>query len=119
MSEVTRILSAIDHGDPHAAERPLPLVYHELRKLAPRRLAQERPGQPLGATGLVHEAYLRLAGAERGRYWGHRGHFFVAAAEALRHGRGIMAFPGIPFWSPTANGMGCVLCASPSWGGVE
>jgi hypothetical protein len=106
MTDVTRILSAIEQGDPRAASQLLPLVYDELRKLAAPRLAQERPWQPLGATGLVHEAYLRLAGAERGRYWGHRGHFFVAAAEALRHGRSIMAFPGIPFWPPMANGMG-------------
>jgi hypothetical protein len=119
MSEVTRILSAIDQGDPRAASQQLPLVYDELRKLAARRLAQERPGQPLDATGLVHEAYLRLAGAEWGRYWDHRGHFFVAATEAMRHGRGIMAFPGIPFWPPTANGMGCVLFASPSLGGCR
>jgi RNA polymerase sigma factor (TIGR02999 family) len=84
MSEVTRILSAIKQGDPDAAQRLLPLVYEELRKLAARRLAQERPGQTLQATALVHEAYLRLVGQEPGQGWEHRGHFFAAAAEAMR-----------------------------------
>jgi RNA polymerase sigma factor (TIGR02999 family) len=84
MSDVTRILSAIDQGDPHAAEQLLPLVYDELRKLAAQRLAQEKPGQTLQATGLVHEAYLRLVGDGPGRHWDHRGHFFAAAAEAMR-----------------------------------
>jgi RNA polymerase sigma factor (TIGR02999 family) len=84
MSEVTRILSAIEQGDPHAADQLLPLVYGELRKLAARRLAQERPGQTLDATALVHEAYLRLVGAEEARRWDSRGHFFAAAAEAMR-----------------------------------
>src|SRR6266481_1766051 len=84
MSEVTRILSAIEHGDPHAAEQLLPLVYGELRKLAAQRLAQEKPGQTLQATALVHEAYLRLVGPEDDAKWDSRGHFFAAAAEAMR-----------------------------------
>src|SRR6516162_1141668 len=84
MSEVTLILSAIEAGDPHAAERLLPLVYDELRKLAAHWLARERPGQTLQPTALVHEAYLRLLGAEPGRHWTDRGHFFAAAAEAMR-----------------------------------
>src|SRR4051794_14645099 len=83
MSDVTKILSAIGRGDPRAAERLLPLVYDELRRLAAQKLAQERPGQTLQATGLVHEAYLRLVGAE-GPGWDGRGHFFAAAAEAMR-----------------------------------
>jgi RNA polymerase sigma factor (TIGR02999 family) len=84
MSEVTRILSAIDRGDPHAAEQLLPLVYQELRSLAAQKLAQERPGQTLQATALVHEAYLRLLGGEQEAHWDSRGHFFAAAAEAMR-----------------------------------
>jgi RNA polymerase sigma factor (TIGR02999 family) len=84
MSEVTRILSAIEQGDPHAAEQLLPLVYDELRKLAAQRLAQEKPGQTLQATALVHEAYLRLVDVEKVRNWDSRGHFFAAAAEAMR-----------------------------------
>src|SRR5262245_31282350 len=100
MSEVTHILTAIDQGDPHAAEQLLPLVYEELRKLAAQKLAQEKPGQTLQATALVHEAYLRLvapsppapspaASGEGGRggegkHWNSRGHFFAAAAEAMR-----------------------------------
>jgi RNA polymerase sigma factor (TIGR02999 family) len=84
MSEVTRILSAIEQGDPHAAEQLLPLVYDALRKLAAQKLAQEKPGQTLQATALVHEAYLRLVGADRGPRWDSRGHFFAAAAEAMR-----------------------------------
>jgi RNA polymerase sigma factor (TIGR02999 family) len=83
MSEVTRILSAIDHGDVHAAEQLLPLVYDELRKLAAQKLAQEKPGQTLQATALVHEAYLRLVD-DRDRKWNSRGHFFAAAALAMR-----------------------------------
>jgi RNA polymerase sigma factor (TIGR02999 family) len=89
MTDVTRILDAIDAGDPRAADKLLPLVYHELRKLAARKLADEKPGQTLEATGLVHEAYIRLVGAARdsepsaGR-WNSRGHFFAAAAEAMR-----------------------------------
>lgn len=82
--DVTRILAAIEQGDPHAAEQLLPLVYDELRKLAAVRLAQERPGQTLQATALVHDAYLRLVSAERAEHWDSRGHFFAAAAEAIR-----------------------------------
>jgi RNA polymerase sigma factor (TIGR02999 family) len=84
MSEVTRILSAIEQGDPHAAEQLLPLVYDELRKLAAQKLAQEKPGQTLQATALVHEAYLRLVDVEKAEHWNSRGHFFAAAAEAMR-----------------------------------
>jgi RNA polymerase sigma factor (TIGR02999 family) len=84
MNDVTRILSAIEQGDPKAAEGLLPLVYDELRKLATQRLAQEKPGQTLQATALVHEAYLRLAGPEDDAQWDGRGHFFAAAAEAMR-----------------------------------
>jgi RNA polymerase sigma factor (TIGR02999 family) len=84
MSDVTRILSAIEQGDPHAAERLLPLVYDELRRLAAAKLAQETPGQTLQATALVHEAYLRLVGVEPAQQWNSRGHFFAAAAEAMR-----------------------------------
>ena len=84
MSDVTRILSAIDQGDPHAAAQLLPLVYDELRKLAAQRLAQENPGQTLQATALVHEAYLRLVDADKAQAWNSRGHFFAAAAEAMR-----------------------------------
>jgi RNA polymerase sigma factor (TIGR02999 family) len=83
MNDVTRILSAIEHGDPRAAEKLLPLVYDELRKLAAQKLAQEKPGQTLQATALVHEAYLRLVGAQDPG-WSGRGHFFAAAAEAMR-----------------------------------
>jgi RNA polymerase sigma factor (TIGR02999 family) len=84
MSEVTRILSAIEQGDPSAAEQLLPLVYEELRQLAAQRLAQEKPGQTLQPTALVHEAYLRLVEGNRGQGWDSRGHFFAAAAEAMR-----------------------------------
>jgi RNA polymerase sigma factor (TIGR02999 family) len=84
MSEVTRILSAIEQGDPHAAEQLLPLVYEELRKLAAQKVAQEKPGQTLQATALVHEAYLRLVGSEPDAQWNSRGHFIAAAAEAMR-----------------------------------
>jgi RNA polymerase sigma factor (TIGR02999 family) len=84
MSEVTRILSAIEQGDPRAAEQLLPLVYGELRKLAARKLAQEKPGQTLQATALVHEAYLRLVDVDQAQDWNSRGHFFAAAAEAMR-----------------------------------
>src|SRR3954471_13257983 len=83
MSDVTRILSAVERGDPHAAEQLLPLVYDELRRLAAAKMAQERPDQTLQATALVHEVYLRLVGAE-GRRWDSRSHFFAAAAEAMR-----------------------------------
>ena len=85
MNEVTRILSTIEQGDPHAAEQLLPLVYNELRKLAAQRLAAESPGQTLQPTALVHEAYLRLTGKDGdGQSWDDRGHFFAAAAEAMR-----------------------------------
>ena len=84
MSEVTRILSAIDEGDPGAAGQLLPLVYDELRKLAAHKMAHERPGQTLQPTGLVHEAFLRLVGDEDVCQWDSRGHFFAAAAEAMR-----------------------------------
>jgi RNA polymerase sigma factor (TIGR02999 family) len=84
MSEVTRVLSAIEGGDPHAAEQLLPLVYDELRKLAAQKLAQEKPGQTLEATALVHEAYLRLVDTKKARHWDSRGHFFAAASEAMR-----------------------------------
>src|SRR5262245_18957130 len=84
MSEVTRILSAIEQGDPSAAEQLLPLVYDELRQLAAKRLEQEKPGQTLQATALVHEAYLRLGCNEQTQRWENRGHFFAAAAEAIR-----------------------------------
>ena len=84
MSEVTRILSAIEQGDPHAAEKLLPLVYGELRRLAAEKMAQEKPGQTLQATGLVHEAYLRLVDVNKAQQWNSRGHFFAAAAEAMR-----------------------------------
>jgi RNA polymerase sigma factor (TIGR02999 family) len=84
MRDVTQILNAIEQGDPRAAEQLLPLVYEELRKLAAQRLAQEKPGQTLQATALVHEAYLRLVDAEKVQRWDSRGHFFAAAAEAMR-----------------------------------
>src|SRR5436309_10403540 len=84
MSDVTRLLSAIDQGDPHAAEQLLPLVYNELRELAAQKLAQEKPGQTLQATALVHDAYLRLVDVDKAQHWNSRGHFFAAAAEAMR-----------------------------------
>jgi RNA polymerase sigma factor (TIGR02999 family) len=84
MNDVTRILSAIERGDVRAAEQLLPLVYDELRRLAARRLAQEKPGQTLQATALVHEAYLRLIGQKDEQHWNSRGHFFAAAGEAMR-----------------------------------
>jgi RNA polymerase sigma factor (TIGR02999 family) len=84
MSEVTHILSAIEQGDPHAADQLLPLVYDELRKLAAQKLAQEKPGQTLQATALVHEAYLRLVDVDKPQQWDGRKHFLAAAAEAMR-----------------------------------
>jgi RNA polymerase sigma factor (TIGR02999 family) len=84
MPDVTQILSAIEQGDPSAAEQLLPLVYDELRKLAADRLAEEKPGQTLQATALVHEAYLRLVDVDQARHWNGRAHFFAAAAEAMR-----------------------------------
>jgi RNA polymerase sigma factor (TIGR02999 family) len=84
MTDVTRILSEIEQGDPAASDKLLPLVYEELRVLARQRLAKEKPGQTLQATALVHEAYLRLVGNGRDEHWNSRGHFFGAAAEAMR-----------------------------------
>ena len=84
MSDVTNILNQIESGDPSAAEQLLPLVYAELRKLAAAKLAQEKPGQTLQATALVHDAYLRLVDVDKAQYWDSRGHFFAAAAEAMR-----------------------------------
>jgi RNA polymerase sigma factor (TIGR02999 family) len=84
MTDVTQILSEIEHGYPSAAERLLPLVYTELRKLAAAKLANEKPGQTLQATALVHEAYVRLVDVEKSQHWNTRGHFFGAAAEAMR-----------------------------------
>ena len=84
MTEVTRILSAIEQGDPHAAAQLLPLVYDALRKLAAQKLAHESPGQTLQATALVHEAYIRLVDVDKTQSWNSRGHFFAAAAEAMR-----------------------------------
>jgi RNA polymerase sigma factor (TIGR02999 family) len=84
MNDVTCILSAIEQGNPQAAEQLLPLVYDELRRLAGQKLAHEKPGQTLDATALVHEAYIRLVDVEKARHWNSRGHFFAAAAEAMR-----------------------------------
>ena len=84
MSDVTQILSAIEQGDPQAAHQLLPLIYDELRKLATQKLSLEKPGQTLQATALVHEAYLRLVNGEQAKKWDSRGHFFAAAAEAMR-----------------------------------
>ena len=84
MSDVTQILSAIEQGDQKASEQLLPLVYEELRKLAAQKMAQENPGQTLQATALVHEAYLRLVDVDKAQHWDSRGHFFSAAAEAMR-----------------------------------
>ena len=84
MTDVTHILNAIEHGDPSAAEQLLPMVYDELRKLAAAKMAQENPGQTLQATGLVHEVYFRLVDVEKTQHWNSRGHFFGAAAEAMR-----------------------------------
>ena len=84
MSELMRILSAVAQGEPHAASQLLPLVYDELRRLAAQKLAHEKPGQTLQATALVHEAYLRLVDVAKAQHWNSRGHFFAAAAEAMR-----------------------------------
>jgi RNA polymerase sigma factor (TIGR02999 family) len=84
MSSVSRLIQSIDQGDPQAASQLLPLVYDELRRLAKQKMARERPGQTLGATALVHEAYLRLVGNGDGQQFDNRGHFFIAAAEAMR-----------------------------------
>jgi RNA polymerase sigma factor (TIGR02999 family) len=96
MNDVTSILSAIEQGEASAAQQLLPLVYDELRKLAAQKLMQEKPGQTLQATALVHEAYLRLVEAKQAQQWESRGHFFAAAAEAMRrilvgHGKGDIA----------------------------
>jgi RNA polymerase sigma factor (TIGR02999 family) len=85
MTDVTQILSQIENGDPSAAEQLLPLVYDELRKLAAARLANEKPGQTLQATALVHDAYIRLVDVDKAQHWDSRGHFFAAAAVAIRH----------------------------------
>jgi RNA polymerase sigma factor (TIGR02999 family) len=84
MADVTQILDAIEQGDSHAAGQLLPLVYDELRRLAAQKLASEKPGQTLEATALVHEAYIRLVDVEKAQHWNSRGHFFAAAAEAMR-----------------------------------
>ncbi len=84
MNDVTRILLAIEQGEPHAADQLLPLVYDELRRLAAAKMAREKPGQTLQPTALVHEAYLRLVDGEQAQHWNSRGHFFAAAAEAMR-----------------------------------
>jgi RNA polymerase sigma factor (TIGR02999 family) len=84
MTDVTRILSQIESGDPHAAEQLLPLIYDELRRLAAEKMSQEKPGQTLQATALVHEAYMRLVDGEKVQQWDSRSHFFAAAAEAMR-----------------------------------
>src|SRR5436190_10561699 len=84
MNEVTRILTAIEQGDPRAPEELLPLIYDELRRLAAQKMAQEKPGQTLQPTALVHEAYVRLVVGEQAQQWSSRGHFFAAAAEAMR-----------------------------------
>ncbi len=84
MEAVTRILSAIEQGDPHAAGQLLPLIYDELRRLAAQKMAQESPGQTLQATALVHDAYIRLVDSDKAQHWHNRGHFFAAAAEAMR-----------------------------------
>jgi RNA polymerase sigma factor (TIGR02999 family) len=119
MSEVTRILNAIEHGDPSAAEQLLPLVYDELRKLAAQKLAKEKPGQTLEATALVHEAYLRLVDSEKAPEWNSRGHFFAAAAEAMRR----ILVEGARHKSRLKHGRGhqrvdldsgCVVSAAPS-----
>jgi RNA polymerase sigma factor (TIGR02999 family) len=88
MNDVTRILLAVAQGDPHAAEQLLPLVYQELRRPAAEKMAQEKPGQTLQATALVHEAYLRLVDVEKDQHWNSRGHFLTAAAEAMRRSVG-------------------------------
>jgi RNA polymerase sigma factor (TIGR02999 family) len=84
VNDVTRILAVLQHGDGRAAEELLPLVYNELRRLAAEKVSQEQPGQTLNATALVHEAYLRLVDVEQSQHWNSRGHFFAAAAEAMR-----------------------------------
>jgi len=97
MSDVTQILNQIEQGDSSAAEHLLPLVYEELRKLAAAKMAQENPGQTLQATALVHDAYLRLVDTDKAQHWDSRGHFFVAAAEAMRRG-----------WEPASTRANCL-----------
>src|SRR5262245_41057026 len=131
MSDVTRILTAIEHGDRRAAEQLLPLVYDELRKLAARRLANEKAGQTLQATALVHEAYLRLVDSDPARTWDGRGHFFAAAARPCAasssttpaaSGRGsTAAASGAPTWtsrpwSPRSRSWTCLPSTPPSIG---
>ena len=99
MDDATRLLNASARGDPHAADELLPLVYDELRRLAAQKLAQEVPGQTLEATALVHEAYLRIAGDRRDA-WDNRGHFFAAAAEAMRR---ILVEQACSPWNPLAR----------------
>jgi RNA polymerase sigma factor (TIGR02999 family) len=109
MAEVTQILSQIEAGDPSAAEKLLPLVYEELRKLAAAKMALEKPGQTLQATALVHEAYLRLLGVETAEHWNSRGHFFGAAAEAMRR---ILVENSRRKNGPTAGGKQCRVALS-------
>jgi hypothetical protein len=106
MSDVTQILSAIEQGDPHAAGDLLPLVYDELRRLAARKLAQERPAQTLEATALVHEAYPRRVDVEQARPFHGRGHFFAAAAEAMRRTQGWITEYGKETLEPSPNPVG-------------
>ena len=117
MTDVTQILSQIEQGDPSAAEQLLPMVYDELRKLAASRLANEKPGQTLQATALVHDAYIRLVDVEKAQHWDSRGHFFGAAAEAMRrilvdqhrrklrvkHGGGLQKKPLVEIEAPEKN----------------
>ena len=109
MNDVTRLLSAVAHGDPTAAEQLLPLVYDELRRLAAQRLAREKPGQTLQATALVHEAYLRLVDTDSAQPWDNRGHFFAAAARAMRRMASAAAAKKWPrlfqsrTWSPSRS----------------
>src|SRR5438876_776418 len=104
MNDVTRILSAIEAGDPHAAEQLLPLVYGELPRLAPEKMAQENPGQTLQATALLHEAYLRLVDAEQARHWNSRGHFFSAVGRTGVPGCPIFARFSSRLWASPAAG---------------
>jgi len=101
MSEITHVLSAIQQGDPHAAEQLLPLVYDELRKLAAQKLGQEKPGQTLEATALVHEAYVRLVDTDKSPHWNSRGHFFAAAATGS--GSSSMRPPSSPLKPATTS----------------
>src|SRR5262245_35882338 len=102
MSEVTHILSQIEQGDPQAAEKLLPLVYDELRKFAGAKLANEKPGQTIQATALVHEAYVRLVDVDKAQHWNSRGHFFAAAAEVVRDECRLRVARQQPGWRPRA-----------------